>query len=83
MSPPIVQSDIVSPRKQDVPMSPVHRVPNSLDRPADPPSNSSLSPLQMDATQLFTELAHESPSSSTGHHPIAPEIAPRGKSSTK
>ena len=28
--PPIVQSDSASPRKQDIPMSPVHRVPNLL-----------------------------------------------------
>ena len=60
-------------------MSPVHRVPNSQNRPADPPSESSLSPPQMDATQLFTKLAHELPSSATGHHAIAPEIAPKGK----
>ena len=44
-----------------------------------PSSESSLSPPQMDAAQLFTELAHKSPSSATGNHPIPPEIAPEGK----
>ena len=60
-------------------MSPFQRAPNSLNGPTDPPSESSLSPPQMDSAQLFTELAHESSSSATGHHPIAPEIAPKGK----
>ena len=33
----------------------------------------------MDTAQLFAELAHELPSSAAWHHPIAPEIAPKGK----
>ena len=33
----------------------------------------------MDAPQWFTEMANKSPPSATGHHPIAPDISPKGK----
>ena len=77
--PPVVQSDIASPTKPDVPKSPVHRFSNSLNRPVDPPGESSSLPPQMDTPQLCPETADKSPSSATGHHPIAPDIASKGE----